>query len=57
MREKWNRPMRVTLLEEHGYEVLSGKHRIPLRVTVDDFPSQPTRLISIIWPKRINNTI
>mgnify|MGYP001232340535 CR=1 FL=1 len=34
----------VTLLEEHGYEVLSGKHRIPLRVTVDDFPSQPTRL-------------
>ncbi|REK66035.1 hypothetical protein [Cohnella laeviribosi] len=34
----------VALLEEQGFEVLSGKHRIPLRVAVDDQPSQPTRL-------------
>lgn len=34
----------VSLLEEHGYEVLSGKHRIPLGVVLDDGPPQPTRL-------------
>ncbi|WP_027093756.1 hypothetical protein [Cohnella thermotolerans] len=34
----------VALLEQQGYEVLSGKHRIPLGVAVDDGPLQPTRL-------------
>jgi hypothetical protein len=34
----------VELLQEHGYEVLSGKHRIPLAVRVDDGPAQSTRL-------------
>ncbi|RKP57158.1 hypothetical protein D7Z26_04020 [Cohnella endophytica] len=34
----------VTLLEEHGFEVLSGKHRVPLGVVVDDGPVMPTRL-------------
>jgi hypothetical protein len=34
----------VTLLQESGYEVLSGKHRIPLGVAVDDGPVQATRL-------------
>jgi hypothetical protein len=32
------------LLQEHGYEVLSGKHRIPLGVVVDEGPVMPTRL-------------
>jgi hypothetical protein len=34
----------VELLESHGYEVLSGKHRVPLGVKVDEGPMQPTRL-------------
>ncbi|TJY44439.1 hypothetical protein E5161_03410 [Cohnella pontilimi] len=34
----------VSLLQEHGYEVLSGKHRVPLGVVVDEGPVQPTRL-------------
>ncbi|MBB6692955.1 hypothetical protein H7B90_16225 [Cohnella xylanilytica] len=34
----------VDLLEENGYEVLSGKHRIPLAVSIDEGPLQPTRL-------------
>jgi hypothetical protein len=34
----------VELIENNGYEVLSGKHRIPLAVVVDDGPSQATRL-------------
>jgi hypothetical protein len=34
----------VALLTQHGYEVLTGKHRIPLGVTVDDDPSMRTRL-------------
>lgn|GEM_PF-160136 len=34
----------VELLESHGYAVLSGKHRVPLGVQVDDGPMQPTRL-------------
>lgn len=34
----------VALLEEHGFEVLSGKHRVPLGVAVDDGPVQSTRL-------------
>lgn len=34
----------VALLRESGFEVLSGKHRIPLGVSVDDGPAQPTRL-------------
>lgn len=34
----------VELLRQHGYDVLSGKHRVPLGVKVDDGPVQPTRL-------------
>lgn len=34
----------VLLLQERGYEVLSGKHRIPLGVVVDEGPVQATRL-------------
>jgi hypothetical protein len=34
----------VELLKEQGFEVLSGKHLIPLAVAVDDGPAQPTRL-------------
>jgi hypothetical protein len=34
----------VLLLQEAGYEVLSGKHRVPLGVVVDDGPVQATRL-------------
>ncbi|XID94159.1 hypothetical protein ACF3MZ_06445 [Paenibacillaceae bacterium WGS1546] len=34
----------VQLLREHGYEALSGKHRVPLGVAVDDGPVMPTRL-------------
>lgn len=34
----------VALLQENGYEVLSGKHRVPLGVKVDDGPVQGTRL-------------
>ncbi|WP_256757179.1 hypothetical protein [Cohnella sp. WQ 127256] len=34
----------VLLLQEHGYEVLSGKHRIPLGVVLDDGPVMSTRL-------------
>ncbi|THF75895.1 hypothetical protein [Cohnella fermenti] len=34
----------VVWLETCGYEVLSGKHRIPLAVAVDDGPMQATRL-------------
>jgi len=34
----------VQLLREHEYEVLSGKHRIPLGVVLDDGPVMPTRL-------------
>ncbi|MBW5446764.1 hypothetical protein GE107_11895 [Cohnella sp. CFH 77786] len=34
----------VALLQENGFEVLSGKHRIPLGVAVDDGPVQTTRL-------------
>ncbi|CAI6055756.1 hypothetical protein [Cohnella sp. JJ-181] len=34
----------AALLREQGYEVLSGKHRIPLGVSVDDGPFQATRL-------------
>lgn len=32
------------LLEEQGYAVLTGKHRIPLSVAVDEEPAMPTRL-------------
>jgi hypothetical protein len=32
----------VLLLQEHGYEVLSGKHRIPLGVILDDGPVKHT---------------
>lgn len=32
------------LLQTHGYEVLSGKHRISLGVVVDEGPVMPTRL-------------
>jgi hypothetical protein len=34
----------VLLLREHEYEVLSGKHRIPLGVVLNDGPTMPTRL-------------
>lgn len=34
----------VDLLKEHGFQVLSGKHRITLGVTVDDSAVMPTRL-------------
>lgn len=34
----------TSLLEENGFEVLSGKHRIPLEVAVDDGNPQKTRL-------------
>ena len=34
----------VELLRQQGYDVLSGKHRVPLGVKVDDGPVQPTRL-------------
>lgn len=34
----------VDFFRERGYEVLSGKHRIPLSVAVDDAPPQMTRL-------------
>lgn len=34
----------VTLLQESGFEVLTGKHRIPLGVKVDEEPSMTTRL-------------
>lgn len=34
----------VELLQRNGYDVLSGKHRVPLGVKVDDGPVQPTRL-------------
>jgi len=34
----------VELLQEYGYEVLSGKHRVPLGVIVDEGPVMPTRL-------------
>ncbi|MCD9021314.1 hypothetical protein [Cohnella silvisoli] len=32
----------VILLQEHGYEVLTGKHRIPLGVILDDGPVKST---------------
>jgi hypothetical protein len=32
----------VLLLQEHGYEVLSGKHRIPLGVILDEGPVKQT---------------
>jgi hypothetical protein len=32
----------VLLLQEHGYEVLSGKHRIPLGVILDEGPVKHT---------------
>lgn len=34
----------VELLREHGFEVLSGKHRVPLGVALDEGPAQSTRL-------------
>ena len=34
----------VDLLEQNGYEVVSGKHRIPLGVRIDDGSLQATRL-------------
>ena len=34
----------VALLRDNGFDVLSGKHRIPLAVMVDGAPAQPTRL-------------
>ncbi|BBI33090.1 hypothetical protein [Cohnella abietis] len=34
----------VHLLQENGFEVLSGKHRISLGVILDDGPVRPTRL-------------
>ncbi|KIL34438.1 hypothetical protein SD71_19905 [Cohnella kolymensis] len=34
----------VELIENYGYQVLSGKHRIPLGVAIDDGPTQATRL-------------
>lgn len=34
----------AALLREHGFEVLSGKHRIPLGVAVDDGGFEATRL-------------
>lgn len=34
----------VLLLKEHGFQVLSGKHRIPLGVAVDNGSVMPTRL-------------
>jgi len=34
----------VALLQENGFEVHAGKHRISMSVAVDDGPSQPTRL-------------
>jgi len=34
----------VLLLREHEFEVLSGKHRVPLGVSVDGGPTKPTRL-------------
>ncbi|WP_276351913.1 hypothetical protein [Cohnella caldifontis] len=34
----------VTLLQDNGFEVLTGKHRIPLGVSVDEEPSMSTRL-------------
>jgi hypothetical protein len=34
----------VTMLQEYGFEVLSGKHRVALGVVVDDGPAQATRL-------------
>ncbi|MBB6635516.1 hypothetical protein [Cohnella thailandensis] len=38
------RDEQVEWLEACGYEVLSGKHRIPLGVAVDEGPMQATRL-------------
>jgi len=34
----------AALLRENGFSVLSGKHRIPLSVAIDDGPHQQTRL-------------
>lgn len=34
----------TAMLEEAGFRVLAGKHRIPLGVQVDDEPVMPTRL-------------
>lgn len=34
----------TAMLEEAGYRVLAGKHRIPLGVKIDDEPVRPTRL-------------
>ncbi|CAM3785655.1 hypothetical protein COLU111180_08300 [Cohnella lubricantis] len=34
----------VELLERHGYDAVSGKHRIPLGVRIDDGTMQSTRL-------------
>ncbi|MFC4599184.1 hypothetical protein [Cohnella hongkongensis] len=34
----------VALLREHGFQALSGKHRISLGVSVDNGPVMPTRL-------------
>ncbi|RED61643.1 hypothetical protein [Cohnella lupini] len=34
----------VQLLQDSGFEVLSGKHKIPLGVTLDDSAVMPTRL-------------
>ncbi len=34
----------VAMLEDAGYKVLAGKHRIPLGVKIDDEPVQSTRL-------------
>ncbi|MCC3373403.1 hypothetical protein [Cohnella sp. REN36] len=34
----------VDFLQEQGYQVLSGKHRVPLGVMVDDGPVQTTRI-------------
>lgn len=34
----------VLLLQDNGFDVLSGKHKIPLGVAVDGAPAQQTRL-------------
>lgn len=34
----------AAFLREQGYEVLSGKHRVPLGVAIDDGPFEATRL-------------
>lgn len=34
----------ASFIESHGYEVLSGKHRVTFGVSVDEGPAQSTRL-------------